>query len=80
MCVRGANNFPLLVRRIDELSERQKDRLRVILGLPAEVVPAIVSPLGYPEAFPTGLAPALKRNFRGWKALVHDDKWGNVRE
>ena len=58
----------------------EKDRLRDILGLPAEVDPAIVSPLGYPEAFPTGLAPALKRNFRGWKALVHDDKWGNVRE
>jgi nitroreductase len=58
----------------------EKDRLREILGLPAEVDPAIVSPLGYPEAFPTGLAPALKRNFRGWKALVHDDKWGNVRQ
>ena len=58
----------------------EKDRLRDILGLPAEVDPAIVSPIGYPEAFPTGLAPALKRNFRGWKALVHDDKWGNTRE
>ena len=58
----------------------EKDRLREILGLPAEVDPAIVSPIGYPEAFPTGLAPALKRNFRGWKALVHDDRWGNARE
>jgi nitroreductase len=58
----------------------EKDRLREILGLPAEVDPAIVSPIGYPEQFPTGLAPALKRNFRSWKALVHDDKWGNVRE
>jgi nitroreductase len=58
----------------------EKDRLREILGLPAEVDPAIVTPLGYPEAFPTGLAPALKRNFRPWKKLVHDDRWGNTRE
>jgi nitroreductase len=58
----------------------EKDKLRDLLGLPPEIDPAIVSPIGYPEAFPTGLAPALKRNFRGWKALVHDDKWGNARE
>ena len=58
----------------------EKDRLREILGMPAEIDPAIVTPLGYPEAFPTGLAPALKRNFRPWKALVHDDRWGAARE
>ena len=58
----------------------EKDRLREILGIPAEIDPAIVSPLGYPEAWPTGLAPALQRNFRTWKALVHDDSWGNTRE
>jgi nitroreductase len=58
----------------------EKDRLREILGLPAEIDPAIVTPLGFPEAFPTGLAPALKRNFRPWKALVHDDRWGAARE
>lgn len=58
----------------------EKDRLREILGLPAEIDPAIVSPVGHPEAFPTGLAPALKRNFRPWKALVHDDRWGAARE
>jgi nitroreductase len=58
----------------------EKDKLREILGLPAEIDPAIVTPLGYPEAFPTGLAPALKRNFRPWKALVHDDRWGAARE
>jgi nitroreductase len=57
----------------------EKDRLREILGVPAEVDPAIVSPIGYPEAFPTGLAPALKRNFRPWRALVHDDRYGNTR-
>jgi nitroreductase len=58
----------------------EKPRLRELLGIPEEIDPAIVSPLGHPEAFPTGLAPALKRNFRPWKALVHDDTWGNARE
>ncbi len=58
----------------------EKDTLRDLLGLPPEIAPAIVSPIGYPESFPTGLAPALKRNFRGWKALVHDDRWGNARD
>lgn len=58
----------------------EKDTLRDLLGVPPEVDPAIVSPIGYPESFPTGLAPALKRNFRGWKSLVHDDRWGNTRD
>jgi nitroreductase len=58
----------------------EKPGLRELLGIPEEIDPAIVSPLGYPEAFPTGLAPALKRNFRPWKALVHDDTWGNARD
>ena len=58
----------------------EKDRLREILGTPPEVDPAIISPIGYPEAFPTGLAPALKRNFRTWRALVHDNTYGNTRE
>jgi nitroreductase len=57
----------------------EKDRLREILGLPDEIDPAIVTPLGYPEAFPTGLAPALQRNFRGWRQLVNDETWGNTR-
>lgn len=58
----------------------EKDRLREILGLPGEVDPAIVSPLGYPAAWPEGLAPALQRNFKSWKALVHDERWGQTRE
>jgi nitroreductase len=58
----------------------EKDRLREILGVPPEVDPAIVSPVGYPESFPTGLAPALKRNFRPWKNLVHDETWGATRD
>ena len=58
----------------------EKDRLREILGLPAEVDPTIVSPLGYPEKWPEGLAPALQRNFKSWKTLVHDEQWGATRE
>lgn len=57
----------------------EKDRLRDILGLPAEVDPAIVTPLGYPQTWPEGLAPALQRNFRSWEALVHDEQWGQTR-
>lgn len=58
----------------------EKDRLRQILGVPAEVDPVLVTPLGYPESFPEGLPPALKRGFRAWKTLVHDDQWGNTRD
>jgi len=57
----------------------EKDRLRAILGLPGEVDPVLVSPLGYPESFPDGLPPALKKNFRGWRSLVHDEQWGRTR-
>ncbi|MGD9695861.1 MAG: nitroreductase family protein [Thermoleophilia bacterium] len=58
----------------------EKDRLREILGIPADVDPAIVSPIGAPPEWPTGLAPALKRNFRTWRSLVHDDAYGATRE
>jgi 5,6-dimethylbenzimidazole synthase len=56
----------------------EKARLREIVGLPPEVDPAIITPLGYPEAFPEGRPPAL-RNFRPWRSLVHDDEWGRTR-
>ena len=58
----------------------EKDRLREILGLPANVDPAIVTPLGTPVAFPEGRPPALKRSFRTWRSLVHDETWGATRE
>lgn len=58
----------------------EKDRLREILGMPAEVNPEIITPLGYPETFPEGLPPAMKKSFRPWKTLVHDETWGAVRE
>ncbi|MFZ4754723.1 MAG: nitroreductase family protein [Miltoncostaeaceae bacterium] len=57
----------------------EKDRLRAILGLPGEVDPVLVTPLGYPESFPDSLPPALKKNFRGWRSLVHDEQWGSTR-
>jgi len=57
----------------------EKDRLREIARLPEHVDPAIVSPLGFPEAWPEGLAPALQRNFRPWRSLVHDEVWGQTR-
>lgn len=55
-----------------------KDRLRAIVGLPDEVDPLIVTPLGVPPAFPDGLPPAIKKIRRPWRSLVHDDA-GNVR-
>ena len=58
----------------------EKDRLREIIGVPEHVDPAIVSPLGFPEAWPEGLAPALARNFRPWRSLVHDEVWGQTRD
>ncbi len=57
----------------------EKDRLRAVVGLPDEVDPVLVTPLGYPESFPEGLPPALKKSYRGWRTLVHDDAWGNTR-
>jgi nitroreductase len=58
----------------------EKDRLRAIVGLPAEVDPAIITPLGTPPAFPEGLPPAIKKMRRPWRTLVHDDTWGNTRD
>ena len=56
------------------------DRLRAALELPADVDPVILTPLGYPQAFPEGKPPALVRTFKPWKTLVHDDIYGAVRE
>ncbi len=58
----------------------EMDAVRSLLGLPEEVTPEIISPLGHPEAFPEGKPPALKNTFRSWKTLVHDDSWGALRE
>ncbi len=39
-------------------------RIRELLGLPDEVQPIVISPLGFPESFPAGKPPALKATFR----------------
>lgn len=57
----------------------EKGHLRELLGIPEEADPAILSPIGYPDTWPEGLAPALRRNFHPWRALVHDDHYGNTR-
>jgi nitroreductase len=55
-------------------------RLRELVGLPDEVQPIVISPLGYPESFPEGKPPSLKATFKPWKSLVHDDAWGATRD
>jgi len=58
----------------------EETRLREALSLPEEVEPVILTPLGHPTEFPTGKAPALARTFKTWRTLVHDDRYGNVRD
>jgi nitroreductase len=55
------------------------DELRMLLGIPERIEVPVLTPLGYPEEFPTGLPPALARMRRPWRSLVHDDRWGNPR-
>ena len=57
----------------------EKARLRTLVDLPNDVDPAIITPLGVPTSFPTGLPPALASTHRPWRALVHDERWGRVR-
>ncbi|MGD9694498.1 MAG: nitroreductase family protein [Thermoleophilia bacterium] len=56
-----------------------EDEFRALLGLPPEVEAPLLTPLGYPEEFPTALPPALARIKRPWRTLVHDDRWGSPR-
>lgn len=53
--------------------------LRELVGLPDEIRIPVITPLGYPTEFPTGLPPRLKELRRPWRTLVHDDSWGNTR-
>jgi nitroreductase len=57
-----------------------EDEFRALLDIPAEIEIPVITPLGYPEEFPTSLPPALKAIKRPWKTLVHDDGWGNPRQ
>jgi nitroreductase len=53
--------------------------LRDLLEIPDEIEIPLVTPLGHPEEFPTGLPPALAQIRRPWRTLVHDDRWGAPR-
>lgn len=56
-----------------------EDEFRALLGVPPEIEIPLVTPLGHPEEFPSGLPPALERIRRPWRALVHDERWGAPR-
>ncbi len=56
-----------------------EDEVRDLVGLPPEVEIPLLTPLGHPEEFPTGLPPALAAIRRPWRSLVHDDRWGASR-
>lgn len=57
-----------------------EDEFRALLGIPEPIEVPLLTPLGYPEEFPTGLPPALQKARRPWRTLVHDDRWGNPRQ
>lgn len=51
------------------------DNLRGLLGIPAEVTPMGVIPIGYPA--PDKRSPSLKRGRRAKDTLVHREHWGS---
>jgi nitroreductase len=57
-----------------------EEEFRRLLDLDDEVEAPLVTPLGYPGEFPTGLPPALQKIRRPWRTLVHDERWGNPRQ
>lgn len=65
---------------ITQFMRHREPQVRELFGLPDEVEPLVVSPLGYPEEFPAGRPPALQPAFKPWKSLVHDDAWGATRD
>ena len=56
----------------------EEARLRHALRIPVDVRPVVLTPLGYPTAFPKGRPPAM-RNARPWRAFVHDEAYGDAR-
>jgi nitroreductase len=56
-----------------------EDEFRTLLDIPAEHEVPLITPVGYPVAFPEGLPPALQKAYRPWRTLVHDETWGNPR-
>lgn len=52
---------------------------RKLLSIPDDYEVPLITPVGYPVAFPEGLPPALQKAYRPWRTLVHDETWGNPR-
>jgi nitroreductase len=50
------------------------DAFRELLGIPQEISPMGVIPIGYPE--PDKPSPSLKRGRRPFDAVVHREHWG----
>jgi nitroreductase len=70
---KGLATVPTVFHWFDE------GRLRDAFGIPPEVRIPVITPLGHPTEFPSGLPPHLKALRRPWRTLVHDDAWGNPR-
>lgn len=51
---------------------------RALLGLPDDVIPHYLTPLGHPPEFPVGLRPALAASRRPWRSLVHEETFGQT--
>ncbi len=58
----------------------EEDTFRAMFNLPEGVDSPVLTPLGYPTAFPEGLPPRLAATRRPWRTLVHDETWGNPRQ
>jgi nitroreductase len=70
---KGLATVPTVFHWFDEPTLRERFRI------PDEVRIPIITPLGHPTEFPSGLPPHLKALRRPWRTLVHDDAWGNPR-
>jgi nitroreductase len=70
---KGLATVPTVFHWFDEPALRERFRI------PDEVRIPIITPLGHPTEFPSGLPPHLKALRRPWRTLVHDDAWGNPR-
>ncbi len=70
---RGLATVPTVFHWFDE------EEFRGLLAIPREYEIPVITPLGHPAEWPTGLPPALAAIRRPWRTLVHDDHWGNPR-
>lgn len=71
---KGLGTVPTVFHWFDD------EAFRALFNLPPEVDSPVITPVGYPTAFPEGLPPRLAAIRRPWRTLVHDDAWGNPRQ